>query len=220
MSVKKIQTQTLNTNTGFEVNMTEEKKKEIKMEDIRARAEEKKCPVQKSLVFVEEFLAGPMCGKCFPCSLGSYETAVRLRRFIEGIAIDEDIDSIKRIASIMDETSRCKKGKDTAKFIMEKIDSGEFAVHLAGSCSVGECKDLSEYIIIPGKCTMCGICLDACKDNAIIGEKRKSYLSGYLPFEIVQKRCTKCGECMKVCKYNAVRLVSAKEMAETEPVGA
>ena len=38
----------------------EEKKKEIKMEDIRDKAEEKKCHVKKSLVFIEEFLAGPM----------------------------------------------------------------------------------------------------------------------------------------------------------------
>lgn len=198
--------------------MTEEKKKEIKMEDIKTRAEEKKCPVQKSLVFIEEFLVGPMCGKCFPCSLGSYEARIILNNITEGRGSEEDLFNLKRIAKEMLISSRCKKGKDTAKFIMENIDSGEFAVHLAGSCSVGECKDLSEYIIIPEKCTMCGICLDACKDNAIIGEKMKSYLSGYLPFEIIQKRCTKCDECIKVCPTGAIKLISSKEMAEKESV--
>jgi NAD-dependent dihydropyrimidine dehydrogenase PreA subunit len=57
---------------------------------------------------------------------------------------------------------------------------------------------------------MCGICQDVCKDNAIIGEKRKPYLSGYLSFEIVQKRCTKCSECIKVCPYNAIELKEIK----------
>ncbi len=198
----------------------EEKKKEIKMEDVRAKAEEKKCPVQKSLVFVEEFLAGPMCGKCFPCSLGSYEARIRIKKFIEGTATEEDIATLKRIASNMIETSRCKKGKDTAKFIMENMDSNEYTEHLSSNCSSKECRNLIKYIIVPEQCTMCGICQDVCKDNAIIGEKRKPYLSGYPPFEIVQKRCTKCGECIKVCPYNAIELKSSKEMAEKESVGA
>lgn len=192
--------------------------KEIKMKDVRAKAEEKKCPVQKSLVFMEEFLAGPMCGKCFPCSLGSYEAIVRIKRLVDGAATDEDIASIKRIVSNMLEASMCKRGKDTAKFILENIDSSEYTEHLYGNCSSQECTDLIKYIIIPEQCTICGICQDVCKDNAIIGEKRKPYLSGYLPFEIVQKRCTKCGECIKVCPYNAIELISAKEMLEREAV--
>ena len=192
----------------------------IKMEDVRARAEEKECPVQKSLVFLNEFLAGPMCGRCFPCSLGSYEARIRIRKLADGTAAGEDIAVVKKIASIMLGASMCKKGKDTAKFIIENIETGEYEKHLAGTCSTRECRNLIYYIIVPEKCTMCGLCQDVCKDNAITGEKRKPYLAGYLPFEIVQKRCTKCGECMKVCKYDAVRLVSVKEMAETEPVGA
>ena len=194
--------------------MSEEKKKEIKMEDVRAKAEEKKCPVQMSLIFIEEFLTGPMCGKCFPCSIGSYEARIRIKRFVGGVATEEDIISLKRIASNMLEASMCKKGKDTAKFIIEKIDSGEYTEHLAGICSSKECADIIKYIIIPEQCTMCGTCQDVCKDNAIIGEKKKLYLSGYLPFEIAQKRCTKCGECIKVCPTKAIEIVDIKEQLE------
>jgi ferredoxin len=199
--------------------MTEKDSKQIKMEDVQAKADEKKCPVQKSMVFMEEFLTGPMCGRCFPCSMGSYEARIRIKKLIDGTATNEDIETIKRISSHMQVTSRCKKGKDTAKYIMENMDSGEFSAHLSGICASNECVDHIKYVIIPEKCTMCGDCLDACKDNAIIGEKKKTYLSGYLPFEIVQKRCTKCGECIKVCKDGAIKLVSAKEMAEAEKVG-
>jgi ferredoxin len=194
----------------------EEKKKEIKMEDVRAKAEEKKCPVQKALYFMDEFLAGPMCGKCFPCMMGSYEAKIRLQNIVEGRGTSADLTAINRIARDMLEASMCKKGKDTAKFIIENIDTGEYAEHLSGICSNKECIDLIRYIIIPEQCTMCGICQEVCKDNAIIGEKKKPYLSGYLPFEIVQKRCTKCGECIKVCPTSAIIVVDVKDR---EPVG-
>jgi ferredoxin len=188
--------------------MTQEKKKEIKMEDIRTKADEKNCPVQKSLVFIEEFLAGPMCGRCLPCSLGSYEARIRIKRFTEGTATEEEITILKRIASNMLGASMCKRGKDTARFIIENMESVNYEEHSLGICSYKECTDIIKYIIIPEHCTMCGVCQDVCKYNAIIGEKRKPYLSGYLPFEIAQKRCTRCGECIKVCPYGAIELVS------------
>jgi ferredoxin len=191
--------------------MTEEKKKEIKMEDVRAIADENKCPVRKSLVFIDEFLGGPMCGKCFPCSFGSFEARVRLNRVIQGIATEEDTAAIKRIVLNMLEVSMCKKGKDTARYIIEHMDSGDFAGHIAHLCATRECMQFIEYQIIPEKCTMCGLCQDVCKDNAVIGEKKKPYLSGYLPFEIAQKRCTKCGECIKVCPTGAIVIVEAKD---------
>ena len=194
--------------------MTEEKKTPVKMEDVQAKADEKRCPVQKSLTFVEEFLAEPMCGRCFPCSMGSYETRIRLNKLLAGTAVEDDILAIKTIASVMAEASMCKKGKDTAKYVQEQIDSSAFEEHLSGACTTSECTHYLTYIIIPENCTMCGDCLDACKDYAILGEKKNAFLSGYSPFEIAQKRCTKCGECMKVCKYAAVKIVSAKEMEE------
>ena len=46
--------------------------KELKVEDIKKEAEEKHCPAQKSLYYVEKFLAELMCGKCFPCAYGTY----------------------------------------------------------------------------------------------------------------------------------------------------
>jgi NAD-dependent dihydropyrimidine dehydrogenase PreA subunit len=196
--------------------MTEEKKKEIKMDDVRARADENKCPVQKSMVFVNEFLSGPMCGRCFPCAFGSYEARVRLKKLIEGTATEDDVTALRRIAANMVEASMCKKGKDTARYIIENIETGEYAEHLTKICSMKECRHHLQYIIVPEKCSICGLCQDVCKDNAIVGEKKKSYRSGYLPFEIAQKRCTKCGECIKVCPTGAILLVDAKDR---EPVG-
>ena len=200
--------------------MTEKNDKPVKMEDVQAKADEKKCSVQKSLVFVDEFLAGPMCGKCFPCSMGSYEARVRLRRLTEGGSSAEDIERLKGIAAEMVVASMCKKGKDTAKYLNECLGSDEFPEHISGACSSGECTEHITYIIHPEKCTICGDCQDVCRDNAIIGEKKKPFSSGYLPFEIAQKRCTKCGECIKVCKDGAIECVSSGSLCEKEPVEA
>jgi len=201
--------------------MSEEKKeKEIKVEDIRKEAEQMQCPVEKALFYTSEFLKGPMCGRCFPCSFGSYETQVRLKNIVEGKASDLDVAVIKRIAEQMAIGSLCKKGKDTAKFILEWIDKGTFAEHVAGTCPDKECPAYIEYQIVPDKCIMCGDCLDVCRFNAILGEKKKTYLSGYLPFVIRQKRCTKCGECVPdVCPTGAIVVVEVKPK-ELEPVAA
>lgn len=188
--------------------------KEKKLEDIKKEAEEKACPVQRALYFVEEFLAGPMCGKCYPCSLGTYEAKIRLIRIsqhLEGVS-EADIEALKRIASQMMVGYRCIKGRNTGKFIIDTITSSmeEFQQHLSGACPKKECMSLIEYVINPELCIICGKCSEACKYDAIIGETKKTYLSGYLPFEIRQKRCTKCGECVKVCPVGAIEVITTE----------
>jgi len=184
------------------------------LEEIRKEAEEKACPVQRTLYFVEEFIAGPMCGKCYPCALGTQEAKIRLIKITQHLddVSASDIEALKRISSQMIVGSFCKKGKDTGRFIIETITSSEeeFNQHLSGICPQKECIVLIEYVINPDLCTMCGKCLEACKYNAIVGEKREPYLSGYLPFEIRQKRCTRCGECVPVCPTEAIEIITTK----------
>ena len=177
-----------------------------KVEDIKKEAEEKHCPVQRSLYYIENFLSDSMCGKCFPCAYGTYEAKIRLKNIISGIGTDADFAILRRIAEDMIESSRCKRGKDTATFLLEWMDSESFAAHGEKRCPDRECLALTEYFIVPEKCIMCGECTTVCKFAAIIGEKMKPYQSGYLPFEILQKRCTRCGECIKVCPTNAIEL--------------
>lgn len=191
-------------------SLTEEKGR--KVEDIKKEAEKKGCSVQKALYLVEEFIAGPMCGKCFPCALGTSEAKarlIRISRHPDDIS-EADILALNRIGLNMIEGAFCKKGKDTGKFIVDILaNSGEeFKEHIAGICAKKECTRLIEFVINPDKCNMCGKCLEACKHGAVIGEKRASFLSGYLPFEIRQKRCTKCGECIGVCPAGAVEVVT------------
>jgi ferredoxin len=182
-----------------------------KLEDIKKESEGKVCPVQRALYFIEEFIAGPMCSKCYPCAFGTAEARIRLSmltRHQENVC-DEDINVLKRIGFNMTGSSLCKKGKDTGKFLIETLDNSpvEFKEHLSGNCPGKECISLFEYFINPELCIMCGKCSEVCKANAIIGEKREPYLSGHLPFEILQRKCTKCGECIKVCANGAIAFI-------------
>lgn len=192
---------------------TEEKGK--KLEDIRKEAEEKACPVQMTLYFIKEFIEGPMCSKCYPCSLGTGEAKIRLIRISQHLKnIDEaDIQVLKRIGLNMIEGSFCKKGKDTGKFILGALanSEGEFRQHLSGICPKKECASLVEYAINPELCIMCGKCSEVCPYGAITGEKKQPYLSGYIPFEIRQKRCTKCSECITVCPTGAIEVITIQK---------
>lgn len=196
-----------------EESLPEEKGK--KLEDIRKEAEEKACPVQRVKYYIEEFLAGPMCGKCFPCALGTGEAKIRLIRISQHLKNvgEADIQVLRRIGSNMIEGSFCKKGKDTGRFIIEILTDSEEELkkHLSGVCSKKECTSLFEYVIDPELCIMCGKCSEVCKYGAIMGEKKQPYLSGYLPFEIRQKRCIKCGECVKVCPTGAIEVITIQK---------
>ncbi len=182
-------------------------KKELKVEEIKAAAQARGCPVQQALYYVSGFLDGPMCGKCFPCSMGSYEARNRLRSLAEGNGTQADLDALKLIAEKMQLASFCKKGKDTGRFIADWMAAGVYDEHIKGRCPEKECKGLVEFSIDPEKCTNCGLCRDACKHGAIFGEKRKPYLTAYLPYEIRQARCIKCGECLEACPEGAILII-------------
>ena len=187
---------------------TEAKPKSVK--DITEEILEKyTCPIKRSLYFTREFLAGPMCGKCFPCSMGAYEAQIRLENIARSFGSERDVDAIRSIAQRMLVMSMCKKGKDTARFLLDNIDLPEFMSHVKedASCPGHECKAFIEYRNVPDNCIRCGKCQEACKYDAIHGEKQMSYKCCYLPFEIRQKRCVKCGECIKVCPSNAIVVV-------------
>lgn len=192
--------------------MAETKEKEKNLKDIEKETDKFQCVIQKGIYFIDEFLDGPMCARCLPCPMGSYEMKVRLERLASGNGTEGDLDVISKIAPDMFDSSMCKKGKDTAKFISDTLEKSSdiYKSHAEGCCSDRECKSLVVYRVIEEKCVMCGDCKPVCKDYAILGEKKVPYLIGYMPFEIVEMRCTKCGECLKACQYGAIEIVDLR----------
>jgi NAD-dependent dihydropyrimidine dehydrogenase PreA subunit len=184
--------------------------KERSTSDIIQETVSLSCPVQKAVYYMDAFLKELMCGRCFPCALGTYEAAAILRSVTGGNAHNTDIIALQRIADAMLTASRCKRGRDTAVFLADLLKSETFSDHVNGRCAGRECTAYIDYRIIPEKCVLCGECQSICRYHAVVGEKKVPYLSGYLPFEIVSKRCTRCGECIKVCPTGAI-VVSDRE---------
>jgi len=171
-------------------------------------AEKISCPVQRSQLFMKEFLAGPMCGRCFLCAFGTYEMLANLKAISSGEGTNQAIFSIKRIAENMTIGSLCKRGKDTGKFVLSCLQTEEFHNHIQGSCPSLMCSSFFEYKIVSEKCNNCGLCKEACKSHAIIGKKKTNeWETGNVPFEIRSKRCTKSGACKDACPTGAIVLV-------------
>jgi NAD-dependent dihydropyrimidine dehydrogenase PreA subunit len=197
-----------------------EEKLTVKVEDIKAGADEMVCPVQRALYYIEEFLKGPMCGRCFPCSFGTYEAKLRLHGIIQGEGKGDDVDALIRISENMLVSSFCRKGKETAKYLREYLDTGVFQVHIKGICPDTECIEYIRYKIIPEKCNNCGVCKTVCEEHAVSGQERKvRFQTGYPPFEIREDKCNCCGQCMPVCPTGAIvvtekttgRVITGKE---------
>ncbi len=179
-------------------------KKMTKMEEIFQAAAELACPVDRSKYVIKSFLNGPMCGRCFPCSFGSYESMLRLDEIAGATGSDEDLEILRQLGQKMVSMSMCKKGKDVGAFLIEVVDESAFREHVEGICDEMQCEAFYEYRNEPENCIRCGKCQDACRSGAILGEKQLSIKCCHMAFEIRQKRCTKCGECIKVCPTNAI----------------
>ncbi len=184
---------------------------EITIDEIRRTAEEKSCAVQRGLTFIDEFIAGPMCGRCYPCSLGTEEAKIILIRLSQhlGASDESDIEALRRIAYFMTEGSYCKKGRETGRFLAELLESAreEFRVHLSGICPKRECISSVEYVVNPDLCIACGACGNRCSYGAIRGKKAQP-AEAFLPFEIKKDVCVRCGECVSVCPTGAIEIIS------------
>ncbi len=183
----------------------------VTVDEIRKSAEEKSCAVQRGLAFIEEFIAGPMCGRCYPCSLGAEEAKIRLIRLSQRLesAAESDIEALNRIAFFMTEGSYCKKGRDAGRFLSGILESAreEFGLHLSGICPRRECISSIEYVVNPDLCIACGACVKRCAYDAIQGEKAESS-GGFLPFQIKKNVCVRCGDCVSCCPTGAIEIIS------------
>lgn len=186
-------------------------RRERSTDDLIRETDAVSCPVKKAARYVGSFLEELMCGKCLPCALGSHEAAIILNDIMSGNGTEDDLASLRRIADNMLVASRCKRGRDTARFLAEMSARDAFSAHIRGRCPDRECASFVEYVIVPKACTMCGECQKVCSYHAIYGEVKVPHMGGFVPFEIASKRCTKCAACVSVCPTHAIILVDREE---------
>ncbi|MCL2497058.1 MAG: NAD(P)-binding protein [Symbiobacteriaceae bacterium] len=94
------------------------------------------CPVELLVSFLR-LSSAQSCGKCTPCRVGVSKIIDILENVLDGRGSFEDLELIKRTASVIADTADCAIGYQSAQLVLQDLDSyrQEFAAHLTqGAC--------------------------------------------------------------------------------------
>jgi NADH-quinone oxidoreductase subunit F len=85
-----------------------------------------------------KFAAGENCGRCVPCREGSTQLLDALRTVYDG---EYDAAGIRELARVMERSSICDFGVETARMVASAIDEfeSEFQAHANGRCPSNSC---------------------------------------------------------------------------------
>lgn len=161
--------------------------------------DENTCMVEVARFFMN-FTQRESCGKCVPCREGTKRMLEILERIVAGEGREGDIEELKELADMIENTALCGLGKSAPKPVISTIQAfrEEYEEHIRDKkCRAGICANLRNYKINPEKCKGCSKCARNCPVGAISG-KIKS------PYVIDSAKCIKCGACLENCSFGAV----------------
>ena len=159
------------------------------------------CMVDVAKYFMK-FLKDESCGKCFTCRKGTQRMYEILEDITTGNGTSEQLDLLEELALVVMDSSMCGLGQTGPNPVLStlKYFRDEFTEHIVNNrCPGGVCKELITYNILDN-CPGCLVCLRACPEDAISGEKKKVHV-------IDQSKCIKCGSCLSLCKFDAVEVI-------------
>jgi bidirectional [NiFe] hydrogenase diaphorase subunit len=93
--------------------------------------------------FFMEFCMDESCGKCVPCRAGTVQMHDILQRITIGEASAEDLEILKSLATLLQETSLCGLGQTAPNPVVStlKYFSEEYAAHIHEKrCAAGHCQ--------------------------------------------------------------------------------
>ena len=161
--------------------------------------DENTCMVEVARFFMN-FTQRESCGKCVPCREGTKRMLEILERIVAGEGREGDIEELKELADMIENTALCGLGKSAPLPVLSTLKTfrEEYEEHIRDKkCRAGICANLRNYKINPEKCKGCSKCARNCPVGAITG-KIKS------PYVIDSAKCIKCGACLENCSFGAV----------------
>ena len=173
--------------------------------------DETTCMVDIARYFLE-FTENESCGKCIPCRLGTAHMKNILDRIADGEGSEEDLELLREIAEQVSVASLCGLGQTAPNPVLTTMEyfPEEYQEHIRDKrCRAGVCSPLPIYEIDVEKSVSCGICMDVCPVDAIVGEgKAARYID--------QAKCVQCGTCFEKCPADAI-FISGQQDSEPIP---
>jgi NADH-quinone oxidoreductase subunit F len=164
--------------------------------------DERTCMVDVARYFTK-FLVDESCGKCVPCREGVHQLHLILRDICDGKGKPGDLEKIESLSKVVVTASLCGLGKSAPNPVLSTLRyfREEYEAHIKDRrCPAGVCRDLFTFVISEEKCNGCGLCMEACPVDCILGEQKEVH-------RIDGKKCTRCGACRNVCRVDAVEVL-------------
>ena len=143
---------------------------------------------------------------------GAYQAVTILGDICSKKGKPGDIALLRDLAQVMTSQAICDEGKAIGRAISFVLDNygPEVEAHITRKvCGAGSCQAYRTYHILVSRCTGCGKCLKACKDDAILGKPKFVHV-------INQKMCVQCNKCLEACPEHAV-VTAGAEKPKTPP---
>jgi len=163
--------------------------------------DENTCMVDMARYFLD-FTKFESCGKCTACREGIQQMYTILDYITRGYGKEGDIKLLEELGQAVKTGSLCGLGQTAPNPVLTTIRyfRDEYEAHIHDrECPAGVCKELITFYIIPEKCPGCGLCLPACPEGAITGDKK-------VPHVIDEALCIHCGICREVCNLDAIEV--------------
>lgn len=157
------------------------------------------CMVNVARYFLD-FLVKESCGKCTPCREGTAQMAHILQRICAGKGQQGDVDLLLELCNLLEDAALCGLGTTACNPVRSAVKyfREEFEEHILDKhCPARECRGLFVYEISAEACKGCGLCMKACPEEAIAGERRQAHVIDYA-------KCVRCGACFEACPFSAI----------------
>ena len=161
--------------------------------------DESDCMVDIAKYFLE-FTQNQSCGKCTFCRVGTRKMLDILERLCSGNAKKGDIEELKELSQMVQNSSLCGLGGTAPNPVLSTIEHfrDEYEAHVQGTCPAGRCRALITYSVTDD-CIGCTLCAQHCPVDAIQPKP-------YQKHEIDNEKCVRCGTCYVKCPENAIKV--------------